>query len=113
MKKEVEILMEVLDKKEDALKKLKVLDFLANKKTVDIYLFDPKREDLKPDKYGQLKRCLRIRSKDKEFSLTYKVDYFDKKGIWLYSDEYESKVNNFKETNKIFKKLGFKELIKI
>lgn len=113
MKKEVEILVEVFDKKVDVLRKLKFLKFLGNKKTIDIYFFDPKRGDLKPDKDGQLKRCLRLRNKCNEASMTYKVDHFDKKGIWLYSDEYESKVSNFYKTKEIFSKLGFNELIRI
>lgn len=113
MKKEVEILVEVFDKKRDTIKKLKSLKFLGDKKTLDVYFFDPKREDLKPDKSGQLKRCLRVRDKDGKPSVAYKVDHFDKKGIWLYSDEYETEVSNFRKTIEIFEKLGFKELIRI
>ncbi len=113
MKKEVEILVEVLDKKKDAIKKLSDFKFLGNKKTLDVYLFDPKSDELKPDKNGQLKNCLRIRNKDEKASLAYKVDHFDKKGIWLYSDEYETNVSDFKKTLEIFKKLGYQELIKI
>ncbi|OHA47558.1 MAG: hypothetical protein A2541_02195 [Candidatus Taylorbacteria bacterium RIFOXYD2_FULL_36_9] len=113
MKKEVEILVEVFDNKKQAIKKLDSLNFLGNKKTLDIYFFDPKREDLKPDKTGQLKKCLRIRNKDGEFSLAYKVDHFNKKNIWLYSDEYETPISDFLKTKEIFQKLGFKELIRI
>ncbi len=113
MKKEVEILVEVFDKKKEAIKKLSDFKFLGNKKTLDIYLFNPKRDELKPDKNGQLKNCLRIRSKDKKASLAYKVDHFDIKGIWLYSDEYEIDVSDFKKTLAIFKKLGYQELVKI
>jgi predicted adenylyl cyclase CyaB len=113
MKKEVEILVEVFDTKKNALKKLEDFKFLGNKKTLDIYLFDPKRNDLKPDKNGQLKNCLRVRNKDEKTSIAYKVDYFDEKGIWLYSDEYEIEASNFKNTLDIFKKLGYEELVKI
>lgn len=113
MKKEVEILVNVYDKKKQAIKKLSNLEFLGNKKTLDIYFFDPKRDDLKPDKSGQLNNCLRVRSKGKESSIAYKVDHFDKMGVWLYSDEYESNVSDFNKTVEIFQKLGFKELIRI
>lgn len=113
MKKEVEILVEVFDKKEEAIRNLASLKFLGDKKTLDIYFVDPKRDDLKPDNNGQLKNCLRIRNKDEESSVAYKVDHFDKKGIWLYSDEYETIVSDFLKTRDIFEKLGFKELIKI
>ena len=113
MKKEVEILVEIFDKKKNVLKKLSHLKFLGNKKTLDIYFFDPKRKDLQPDKNGQLKNCLRLRNKDGESSIAYKVDHFDKNGIWLYSDEYESLIPDFSVMKEIFEKLGFKELIKI
>jgi adenylate cyclase class 2 len=113
MKKEVEILVKVFDKKKDAIEKLKGLRFLGGKKTLDIYFFDPKRKDLKPNKDGQLKKCLRIRSKDGESSIAYKVDHFDKKGVWLYSDEYESNISDFSKIKEILEKLGFKELIRI
>lgn len=113
MKKEVEILVEVFDKKKDAIKKLGDLKFMGDKKTLDIYLFDPKRDELKPDKFGQLKNCLRIRNKDGKSSLAYKVDHFGKDGIWLYSDEYETGVSDFEKILEIFKKLGYEELIKI
>jgi|ERR1035437_414147 adenylate cyclase class 2 len=113
MKKEVEILVEVFDKKEDAIRNLSSLKFLGDKKTLDIYFVDPKRDDLKPDNNGQLKNCLRIRNKDGESSVAYKVDHFDEKGIWLYSDEYETIVFDFLKISQIFEKLGFKELIRI
>ena len=87
--------------------------FLGNNKTLDIYIFDPKSNSLKPDKNGQLKNCLRIRSKNRKTYVAYKVDYFDKKGIWLYSDEHEIETSDFKNTLQIFKKLGYKELVKI
>jgi len=113
MKKEVEILVEVFDEKKDALKKLEHLKFLGDKKTLDVYLFDPQRDDLKPDKNGQLKNCLRVRDKDGRASVAYKVDHFDEKGIWLYSDEYETEVADFLKTLGIFEKLGFEELTRI
>jgi predicted adenylyl cyclase CyaB len=113
MKREVEILAEVLDTKKTALRKLKGLTFEGNKKTLDVYFFDPKRKDLQPDKRGQLKQCLRVRSKDGKASVAYKVDHFDTKGVWLYSDEYETEVENFLKTEEIFKKLGLKELVRI
>ncbi|OGG48898.1 hypothetical protein A3G63_01320 [Candidatus Kaiserbacteria bacterium RIFCSPLOWO2_12_FULL_52_8] len=113
MKREVEILVEIHEKKKKALQKLHELKFLGNKKTLDTYYYDPKRNELKPDPSGQLKQCLRIRDKDGESSIAYKVDRFDKKGVWLYSDEYETKVDDYKKIDEIFKKLGFKELIRI
>jgi len=113
MKREVEILVKVNDSKKEALKKLRILKYLGDKKTLDIYFFDPKRKELKPDKDGQLKNCLRVRCKDGESSIAYKIDHFDKKGIWLYSDEYESEVSDYLKIDEILKKLGLVELIRI
>ena len=78
-----------------------------------MYFFDPKRDELKPDNNGQLKNCLRVRCKDNKASIAYKVDHFDKNGIWLYSDEYETDVSNFEKTLDILKKVGLEELIKL
>jgi predicted adenylyl cyclase CyaB len=113
MKKEVEILVEVLENKKGALNKLRLFKFLGEKKTTDVYFFDPKRKDLKPDKNGQLKRCLRVRSKDGKSSVAYKIDHFDNNGIWLYSSEYESEISDYLKMDEIFKKLGLMELVKI
>jgi adenylate cyclase class 2 len=113
MKKEVEILVEVFEEKKEVLKKLSGLKFLGDKKILDVYFFDPKRDELKPDNNGQLKNCLRVRSKDNKASIAYKVDHFDKNGIWLYSDEYETDVSNFEKTLDILKKVGLEELIKL
>jgi len=113
MKKEVEILVEVFDDKKKAIEKLKGFRFFGVKDVLDIYLFDPNRNELKPDKNGQLKNCLRVRNKDDKSFVTYKIDHFDKKGIWLYSDEYEVEVSDFKKILEIFSKLGYKELVRI
>ena len=113
MKREVEILVEVLDKKEEAIAKLQDFKFLGDKKTLDIYFFDPKRDDLKPDASGQLKNCLRVRRKNNQSSIVYKVDHFDDSGVWLYSDEYETDIEETGKMIEILDKLGFEELVRI
>jgi predicted adenylyl cyclase CyaB len=111
--KEIEILIKVLDKKSKVLKNLKKFKFLGIKKTLDVYFYDPLRGELKPNKSGALDRCFRLRQKDKKNFLVYKIDRFDNLKTWLYSDEYEVEVSDFKTTIKILKQLGFKVLVNI
>ena len=110
--KEIEILVEVYDDFNSIKKKFKDFEYVGLKRTVDEYYYDPKRETLKPDKNNQLDHCLRLRSANKVYSITYKDDVFDN-GIWLYSNEYETKVESIKVVREIFKKLGLKKFIKI
>lgn len=113
MKKEVEILVEVFGSKEEVVSKLKFCKYVGEKIVTDIYLFDPKRDDLKPDQSGQLTKCLRIRKSGEKSFMTYKLDYFDTNGIWLYSDECETEIGDFEKILSIFLELGFEELVKI
>ena len=98
-----------IDKVRDVLKKYEKVGL---KHTIDEYYYDPKRRDLKPDKNNQLSHCLRLRSKNKDYSITYKDDIF-KNGKWLYSNEYETKIESIRILRQIFKKLGLKKFIKI
>jgi predicted adenylyl cyclase CyaB len=113
MNKEIEVLVEVFDKKANVLKKLKGFKFEGAKKTLDIYFFDPKRKNLKPHKDCRLKECLRIRTKSNKSYLAYKIDHFNKKGIWSHSDEHEIEISNSQTALKIIEHLGFKELVKL
>ena len=109
---EIEILVQVnedIKKVKDVLKKYK---YVGLKHTIDEYYYDPKRKTLKPDKDNQLSHCLRLRSKNKDYYITYKDDVFEN-GKWLYSKEYETKVENIKILKQVFKKLGLKKFIEI
>ncbi len=110
--KEIEVLVEVYDKIENIKKKLKKYEYNGLKRTIDQYYYDPKRSELKPDKNNQLDHCLRLRSKNEEYSITYKDDIFEN-GKWLYSNEYETKIEDIKIVEKIFDKLGLKKFIEI
>lgn len=111
--REIEILVEVFDKKEDTLKVLDGFNFVGTKKIIDTYFYDPLRSDLKPDKNGRLKKCLRIREKDGIGYLTYKFDHFDHNDVWIYSDEHELKMSDIDTTIKILSDLGMEVLVKI
>lgn len=110
--KEIEILIEVKSSKEEALKALQGFRFEGIKKTLDIYFYDPLRTDLQANGEGRLNACFRLRQKDGKNTVAYKVDHFDG-DIWSHSDEYETEINNFGTSIKIFEKLGLKELISI
>lgn len=112
MKKEVEVLVEVYDRKEDVISKFPDLQFKGEKETLDIYFYDPKRTELQPKESGQLERCFRLRQKDGKASIAYKIDRFEN-NIWLYSDEHETSVSDFKVMRDIVKLLGMEELVTI
>lgn len=110
--KEVEILVEVFDTKENVLSILKKFKDGGIKNTIDKYYYDPLRENLKPMNL-RLTECFRIRQKENINYITYKVDKFNKDDKWIYSDEYETRVESISELSKIIEHLGLKELITI
>lgn len=110
--KEIEILVELYDNIEDVKEKFKQFNYEGLKRTIDEYYYDPKRDDLKPDKDNQLSHCLRLRTKNNDYSITYKDDVFDN-GKWLYSNEYETKIENIDMLREIFNKLGLVKFIEI
>ena len=110
--KEIEILVELYDSIDDAKKILENFEYVGLKHTIDEYYYDPKRDDLKPDKDNQISHCLRLRSKNNEYYITYKDDVFDN-GKWLYSNEYETKIDSIDMIKEIFNRLGLKKFIEI
>ena len=110
--KEIEILVEVYDSIETVKNALKCYKYIGNKKTIDEYYYDPKRKDLKPNKSNKLYKCLRVRNKDNEYTITYKDDIYEKRK-WIYSDEYETKIESIDIMKKIFDKLGLVKFIEI
>ena len=110
--KEIEVLVEVYDDIDTIKNKIKEFNYVGLKHTIDEYYYDSKRDELKPDKNNQLDHCLRLRSKNNEYSITYKDDVFEN-GKWLYSNEYETKVENINIVREIFSKLGLKKFIEI
>jgi adenylate cyclase, class 2 len=110
--KEIEILTEVRSDKETVIKSLSKFVNQGIKKTLDVYFFDPLRDELKPNSDGRLTRSFRIRQKNGKCSVAYKVDHFDN-DIWTYSDEYETEIGDFEKAIKIIESLGMKELVRI
>lgn len=111
--KEIEILVEVFDDKQSALTKLEKFDFKGLKDTRDIYYFDPQRKNLQPDGDGILRECFRLRNKNNEYYLTYKINQFEDSGDWLYSEEHEIKISDFDKAVNIINNLGLKKLVEV
>ena len=110
--KEIEVLVEVYDDILNIKRKFEKFNYEGLKETIDEYYYDPKRDTLKPDKENQLSHCLRLRSKNDNYFITYKDDIFED-GKWLYSNEYETKVESIDIIKEIFEKLGLVKFIKI
>ena len=110
--KEIEILVEIYDQIDKVKGVLNKFNYIGVKETLDEYYYDPKREDLKPDKDNKLYKCLRLRRKDTDYYITYKDDVFDN-GKWLYSNEYETKVESIDIARSILNKLGLIKFIEI
>lgn len=110
--KEIEILVELYEDIDNVKKKFNQFTYEGLKRIKDEYYYDPKRNNLKPDKDNKLKHCLRLRSKNNEFTITYKDDVFEN-DKWLYSNEYETKVENIEVIREIFNKLGLLKFIEI
>ena len=110
--KEIEILVEVYDDLSVIKKKFERFDYKGLNNTIDEYYYDPKRDTLKPDKDNQLSHCLRLRTKNTDHSVTYKDDVFEN-GKWLYSNEYETKIDSIEIMRDIFKKLGLIKFLEI
>jgi adenylate cyclase class 2 len=111
--KEIEILVEIKSSKDDVIKALADFEAHGIKRIVDLYFVDPLRGELKPDENGRLRACFRLRKKDGKASVAYKNDYFGDNDEWLYSDEHETKIDDFDIMAHIIESLGFKELVRI
>lgn len=111
--KEIEILVEVYSPISEVINVLDKFEYLGIKEVVDTYYYDPLRKNLKPNSNNQINECLRLRKTDNNNFITYKTDEFDKNGRWLYSNEYETKIDDLSIAMNILEKIGLKELITI
>lgn len=110
---EIEILARINDDLASAQQKLTGLEFVGEKITRDIYFYDPKRKDLKPDDQKHLHASFRLRAKDGTNYIAYKQDNFDQDGTWTHSDEHETEIADFATAEKIIDSLGLKKLVEI
>ena len=97
---------------EEVIKVLSKYEYVGEKEIIDVYYYDPLRKNLQPESDLRLNETFRIRKTKKGNYLTYKKQHFKGK-LWVYSDEYETKVEDYNTIKKIIKMLGLKELIKV
>ena len=110
--KEIEILVTLKDTIEDAKKALSEFEYQGAKHTLDIYFYDPLRENLKLNSDNKILECCRIRTKNNINYITYKIDVYDG-DTWSHSDEYETQVEDADALLHVFNALGLKELVRI
>jgi predicted adenylyl cyclase CyaB len=110
--KEIEILVRVNENLDEIKDKFKEFEYLGVSRVIDEYYYDPKRDNLKPNNKGEINECLRIRNSSGKYYITYKDDVFEN-DKWLYSNEYESLIDDIDAIREIFKHLGFKKLLEI
>ncbi len=110
--KEIEILVELHTDIKSTKKILSKYKLINEARTIDTYYYDPLRNNLKINQNNAIDECLRLRKKGDKFYITYKVDHFENKK-WLYSSEYETKIDDITTLEKIFELLGLKKLLVI
>ena len=108
--KEIEVEVTFDNSKEEVIKKLSKFDYIGEKEICDIYYYDPLRDNLKPESDLRLNETFRLRKTNNGFYITYKKQHFDGK-LWVYSDEYETKVEKYDIVKSIISLLGLEPLI--
>ena len=110
--KEIEVEVTFSNKKEEVIKKLSKFEYVGEKEIYDIYYYDPKRDNLKPEDDLRLNETFRIRKTNNTCYVTYKKQHFKGK-LWIYSDEYETKIEDYDTIKKIISLLGLEPLITV
>lgn len=108
--KEIEILVSFDNSKEEVLEILKQFEFVKEKEIYDTYYEDPLRNDLKPEENLRVNNLFRIRRMGNDCLLAYKRNHFEG-NRWIYSDEYETKAENYDMIEKIVTLLGLQEQV--
>ena len=108
--KEIEVLFELNEGIEEVKQKFPKVTW-EKYLVVDTYFESTDHARLSPGEDGRLISSLRLREKQGIACLTYKDDHFGLNGDWLYSDEHEIEIPDKNTLEKIFKALGYKELV--
>jgi len=74
--KEIEILVNFDNTKEEILEKFEKYQFIKKTKLIDTYYLDKLRKNLKPMADLRLNEVFRIRETDQETEMTYKINHF-------------------------------------
>ena len=110
--KEIEVVVAFDNSKEEVINILSRFNFKGDKEICDTYYFDPLRTNLQPESDLRLNETFRVRKNDKGCFLTYKKQHFEGK-LWVYSDEYETKIEDPNVLEKIIEMIGLEVLIRV
>lgn len=110
--KEIEVEVAFDNSKEEVIEKLSKFTFVGEKEICDIYYYDPLRKNLQPESDLRLSETFRLRKVKDSSYVTYKRQHFEGK-MWIYSDEYETKVENYETIKTIISLLGLEPLITV
>jgi len=110
--KEIEVLIDFKETKEEMLEILSQFKYEGEKQIFDTYYIDPLRDNLKPSSNLRTSELFRIRKEDETTYITYKEDHF-KGNRWIYSDEFETIVEDHETIKKIIKMLGLEEYVTV
>lgn len=108
--KEIEVLVDFDDSKENALNVLSKFEFIKEVDLYDTYYEDPLRNNLKPESNLRINELFRVRRIGDKCLITYKKNNFEGKR-WVYSDEYETMADDYKTIERIVSMLGLEEQI--
>ena len=110
--KEIEVEVAFDNPKEEVIEKLSKFTFVGEKEICDIYYYDPLRKNLQPESDLRLSETFRLRKVKDSSCITYKKQHFEGK-MWIYSDEYETKVESYETIKTIISLLGLEPLITV
>lgn len=110
--KEIEVMITFENSKKEIIDILSQFEYYGEKEIIDTYFVDPLRKNLKPESDLRLNETFRIRKDNENCYLTYKKQHFKGKE-WIYSDEYETKIDDYKTIKQIVSLLELEELITV
>ena len=108
---ELEVSFELKNSIEEAQKKLKDLKFIEEQNITDVYFYDPNKYTSKPSGDRELRECLRLRNINGKYIVSYKIDKFNDKDEYVYSDNTFKEIDDPKVALTQFNEAGLKELV--
>lgn len=108
---EIEVSFELKNSIEEAQKKLKDLKFIEEQNITDVYFYDPNKYTSKPSGDRELRECLRLRNINGKYIVSYKIDKFNDKDEYVYSDNTFKEIDDPKAALTQFSESGLVELV--
>lgn len=111
--REIETLVKILSPLAEVQKAVeRCATFRETVRIQDVYWVDPQRPNVTGEGRGMV-NALRLRHKGDRWLLTYEHDNMNEAGVWLYSDEFETEVQDGATMRAILEKLGFEERVTV